>query len=525
MQTSNLISLSAELIFAIGGPLPFADLKQLRLSCRSLSDTISVLVLHSLHIFKEGSRLSEDVALLGSLADNSKTSPICLNAHTITFGYLDPGYSRADAKSSGISQSEYKNATNSIVTGILACKNLRKVRSNIISEDPKWLQSAILTLMQTIPSLRECVLNGGIFTRGFNISNLITLESLSITEISDDPKELVDSVSDLIAASPNLTSLEMVKCKRWSTNYSLHSLLAKISQNPTQGSGGCAIKNLRLEKFLVRFDSVALLHLKSLVSLSIMQQENIHATLLFADSSKIDTMCGSSPALWTALRESGIHLQEIEHDCISDALIEYLESFSGLRKLELKVQYFSQTNLAGALLAKFFSRAFPKHMATLETFSIDSRLENQWRCGPTILQALIECPKLKNIGIAVDFNQLTNPFALDKLDESPEGDIIKQLLDQTITHLPLLETISLHECRSNAPFEKCGIARSRRIEYLNNRIMSVIQKYRAPEGTLYLPRLSLSTPSTSLFGDRLDKKTVKTGSQRDPKYGGRLMYS
>ncbi len=153
--------------------------------------------------------------------------------------------------------------------------------------------------------------------------------------------QMIDAIPHIIAKSPGLFRLRLVSTEPV-TN--LHSVLDLFPVLPP--AFRCSVEQLTLEGnfTLPQPDIVPVIpHLRHLTSLRLL----IHDI---------------SDAFWTALSVESIHVKEISVDIGSDALLDYLCSYSGITMMMLIVD--RGVIEAGAL--KFWNQVLPRHANTMK---------------------------------------------------------------------------------------------------------------------------------------------------------------
>ena len=154
---------------------------------------------------------------------------------------------------------------------------------------------------------------------------LSNLKKFTLTSDSSNHTTIIRTVAGLIGWNqPELTSLTIVDND---DGYAptLQDFLAE-----TSSSVCLKITHLNLSGLFLKLDASALRHLRSLISLTIMD--------IFSPYGETTENQGPellAQKIWSTLRSEKIHLQELVTDDAQPALVEYLTSFSGLRRLRL----------------------------------------------------------------------------------------------------------------------------------------------------------------------------------------------
>ncbi|KAK0466006.1 uncharacterized protein EV420DRAFT_806052 [Desarmillaria tabescens] len=107
-----------------------------------------------------------------------------------------------------------------------------------------------------------------------------------------------------------------------------------------------------------------------------------------SDSSFIPT------EFWTALTQRGILLATLLVHNATEALMEYLESYSGLEVLSLFPEGDAQADA-------FYGRVLQQHVRTLRKVSIEITSRGKWCIGPLALDTLSRCTKLVELNMPI----------------------------------------------------------------------------------------------------------------------------
>ncbi|KAJ7488079.1 hypothetical protein FB451DRAFT_1391030 [Mycena latifolia] len=114
--------------------------------------------------------------------------------------------------------------------------------------------------------------------------------------------------------------------------------------------------------------------------------------------------------VWTALREypdwTPNRLTHIGTEYLTSNLLEYLRSYSGIRKLELRYPPECDDNL----LAAFFRTVLPRHAATLVELAFPAHYESPWSFGPHTVDAVAQLHNLSRLEISVNKDDIAPPI-------------------------------------------------------------------------------------------------------------------
>jgi hypothetical protein len=205
---------------------------------------------------------------------------------------------------------------------------------------------------------------------------LLNLKKFTLTSDSSNRTTVIRTVAGLIGCNqPELTSLTIVDDGYHSDGYkpTFQDYLAE-----TSSSVCLKITHLNLSGLVVKFDASALRHLRSLISLTIVD--------IFSPYDETTEYQGPdffAQKIWSTLQSEKIHLQELVTDDAQPALIEYLTSFSGLRRLRLTwtSSYRTPPWVYNRLAIHFYEQGLPNHISFLESLEVRSSYEGKWCFG------------------------------------------------------------------------------------------------------------------------------------------------
>ncbi|KAJ6576159.1 hypothetical protein DFH09DRAFT_1361730 [Mycena vulgaris] len=151
-----------------------------------------------------------------------------------------------------------------------------------------------------------------------------------------------------------------------------------------------------------------------------------------------------SPKLFDILQQKNIYLTRMFTARVSQALVKYLASYSGLE--ELMIHRTSGDDLA----ADFFARVLPRHKATLSVLSIPGSGAGKWSLGAHNIAALSELRRLQSLEMSVDF--------FERLPSVKN--IVETFLEVAVAQIPALRELFLRGVL-RAHTSGCGNAISR----------------------------------------------------------------
>ncbi|KAK0194823.1 hypothetical protein F5146DRAFT_922911, partial [Armillaria mellea] len=105
---------------------------------------------------------------------------------------------------------------------------------------------------------------------------------------------------------------------------------------------------------------------------------------------------------WSALRIEMIHLRDVSVDMVNDALLEYLESYSGVRSMMLIVRDQEGDDSP----PQFWHNILPKHADTLVDLYVQPEYGGGWCLDNKSLDAIRQCKRLEILRVTVDHETL-----------------------------------------------------------------------------------------------------------------------
>ncbi len=163
----------------------------------------------------------------------------------------------------------------------------------------------------------------------------------------------------------------------------------------------------------MKLDSITLPHLQCLKSLDLtcvvlsprlrgdLGKGHSHDSQKSKQAALDDQVAVSSTtgAIWDALGNSGIHLDDVSITQINASFLTYIESYSGLRKIFLSTSGMDNRVESDQLAARFWSKSLAKHVQTLEVLNVKADRENTWCLGDQSLSSIKKCGSLRSLTI------------------------------------------------------------------------------------------------------------------------------
>ncbi|KAJ7712880.1 hypothetical protein B0H16DRAFT_1899755, partial [Mycena metata] len=173
--------------------------------------------------------------------------------------------------------------------------------------------------------------------------------------------------------------------------------------------------------------------------------------------------------LWETLKQENIRLQILNIPEMTEHVLEYLASYSGLLVLQVGIMY-------DRFGDQFFSDVLPKHVESLLVLRCPGYSEGACSFGPKNITLISEMHQLQVLEMTVteeDMSRRETPVAGD--------DIVWQFLEMT-TMMPDLEEIAILPAVSNMS-ARCGNAAKRHIRTVRLRIGDTIDTFAKERGS------------------------------------------
>ena len=135
----------------------------------------------------------------------------------------------------------------------------------------------------------------------------------------------------------------------------------------------------------------------------------------------------SHEEIWTMIYQAGLQLEEISTHRVCPAFLDYLDSYSGLKKLYLAPDGF-RDSASSNLAASQFYESICKHTQSLEELNICALYEDAWcinnrNRSSGLFSIISTCPNLKELHVKVHSKDLVSEH-----ESSVKVDIIVSLL-------------------------------------------------------------------------------------------------
>jgi hypothetical protein len=505
------------------------DIKSLRLTCAQTGQALATEVLRRITVNINVDTYERELSKLQYLASATKRSPSILAIQGIRqldieslspalnprepWACLDSERDADAAEELEYYEEELKKCLYKALSSLTTVKTVRWVPA---AKDSEWAHTIVMNAIKSFPNLQNLSVELQNCRIEVPFHFFTTLRHISVFCVGEDlhrPAYHTNSFQNLtkmIAQSPLLESIDFTnsynyKRKQVSTR-SLHQLFERYPEESVLPS--LQLKRLSLASCLVSLDDDAVMrHLKHLTSLSLEDLLEPMASPTYSDTdSDSDSVRyhnnkdSSSKAVlekqhrwgssyedtWRAIRNAGLKLEEIYLSTIPLTFLEYIGSYSGLKKLTICTGGFKD-GIASDSAGKNFFKALEKHASSIEELDINAYYEGLWCFGHHNKALLSTFHNLKILNVKVRSSDL--------VPGSEDQDIIKVLIDTVVIHIPQLQSLSASIADSE--FDRhnmCGMDSYFRSSRYNQKIVSRILKYQAPWSCKQLPVLTVNSP-------------------------------
>jgi hypothetical protein len=285
------------------------------------------------------------------------------------------------------------------------------VRWHFGMNDPDWAKTIVMDSLASLPGLEEIRISLVAGSASpLKLSQLKNMRKVRITGFCR--QGMIPGLRTLISNSPRLTHLDL-DGDSYLANSETSTLHEIFDASPPNSP--LALTHLNLRSWCVRLDSKTLLpHLGMLESLTIHCNIDTRqdASLEELDdigrdelSERTRDYCSTNDEIWDILRREQIYLLEVSTDEVSQALLDYLASYSGLKKLTLNFVTYN-TSWSDALGIQFYRNVLLKHVHTLSALEISPAFEGKWCFGQHNIAIVLQCTKLVSLKMSINSDDI-----------------------------------------------------------------------------------------------------------------------
>ncbi|KIK66126.1 hypothetical protein GYMLUDRAFT_239764 [Collybiopsis luxurians FD-317 M1] len=462
-------SLPLELLDLIGNETArLQDRKSLRCTCSLFGIVFRPHVLAEVTLNIHADNLDPGISLLQVLARefNSGSGGVSKLVRTLNIDSLSPAFPSKDStfdiflkrksRSSLFASTAEKNLWLCFEPALKSLRNLNTLRWRWQSRESEWTRDVLLALLST-PSwcrnLKDCTIHNDSNGKIFIPSPLLRrLRVLSITG---------PVIPGIFSTRSPASRLETVRLFRKGPH-----LIPLNTAIPS------TISSLGLDGWTI--DVPKIIH-NNLTSLHLGER------IIYTNSDIVLDPHGhfrretAYDSLWNTLSDKQVHLRSLAVAFkITGALLDYLQSYSGLENLSLMghsipTRRFEEVSLRN----RFFERVLPMHEKTLLKLEIKPKYDDGWCFGPHNIEVFRRCRRLRCLLVGVDSHGLDDdseslvnaedyidlsrhyprmsPFFVNYLGASQNSVMIS-------SSLPDMETVRIHAVGST---DTWGIATNR----------------------------------------------------------------
>lgn len=280
--------------------------------------------------------------------------------------------------------------------------------------DTDWAKTIVMDSLASLPDLEEIRISlGGGSASPLKLAQLKNMRKIRITGFCPEYRQsIIPGLRTLISNSPRLTHLDVDGGSyRANTDTStLHDLFDGLPCITP-----LALTHLNLRSWCVRLDSETLPHLAMLESLTInnnidtRKDGSIEELVDIARDELVERTgdyCSTNDEIWDTLRREGIYLSEVSTDEVSEALLDYLASYSGLKKVTLSFATSPNMTSSDALAIRFYYNVLPKHVGSLSVLDISPIFEGKWCFGKHNIASVRQCTKLVSLKMSINSDDI-----------------------------------------------------------------------------------------------------------------------
>ncbi|THV04299.1 hypothetical protein K435DRAFT_850949 [Dendrothele bispora CBS 962.96] len=175
-------------------------------------------------------------------------------------------------------------------------------------------------------------------------------------------------------------------------------------------------------------------------------------------------------SLFDSLTSNDIRLRSLIFDKVTDAMLDYISSYSGLETLLFTgPNWYSDRPGYDETADRFYGEILPLHQDSLVNLEILPAFEGNWRFG---LEAIRKCTKLRCLGVRMRSVRMYVGSELDlrlleqAVNGEPTPNLVYMLLDMINTNLPGLQTLHIDSAHfsDSSPGSGAGYCRGVRNE-------------------------------------------------------------
>ncbi|KAF8953674.1 hypothetical protein BDZ97DRAFT_1679083, partial [Flammula alnicola] len=505
------------------------DVKQLRLTCKELGELLRPQVFRVLSINVTRNTLEDDVSKLRTLATTNY--PASYGTRILYIRSLSPSYdpsyrgpvwkhvegewiAEAQAEDPPEVARAEEEVKRYLFNAISSLKGVQTVGWITHRKDDENAQKTVMDALKTLPNLRCLHVTIPNCKIPLSLDSISGLREISIVGTSEQYHEdTLDSLAKLVAKTPELISIEISSNWRYSQPINKTQSLHQVFKYYPVNASPLRLRHLGLKVCLVRLDEITMPHLRHLTSLNLTNIEDPNMRPRYAMGEeqeetqilKEQKRYGSSlQDVWKMLTQADVRLEEITVDVVVPSFLDYLSSYSGLKKLNLTPGGFFEGTRSDAMASEFFATPFAKHTRSLQELDIGALYEGSWCFGPHNIFAISNCQNLRKLRMSVISNEPRLQISVKKL-----------FLDTVAISMPQLESLQIIDANlEQLRGAFCGNPAMAHFSHATRIMTASVNRYRAPPSCIRLPALTISSgrsfiPTSTFVGNAGDMDAEK----------------
>ncbi|KAF8968535.1 hypothetical protein BDZ97DRAFT_1755206 [Flammula alnicola] len=542
----HLLSLAPELIQTIGSILCSDDIKHLRLACKQLSEILESVILDKITFNINKSTLPASISQIRSLAAGRSPGASRTTSH-LTLVCFAPRYDPQDESywdgemvenpkpldTPEVLEAE-RRMKKYLFDAVVSLKNVSTVRWHTHCKDDEWVQNTIMKALRSLPKLQNLSIGLTFLKIALPLQRLQTLREITITDKNcssgEGPNyETYSNLGKLIARNSFITSIHIERqdydSQHTDPSASFHHLFWCYPKD----AAPLRLRRLVLRRMLIKLDNITLPHLRHLTALDVSSmlepyEPDPHPSdsdSPFSTESRTEEellekqrAVGSNISdIWDTLMVFGIYLEEITLTKITPSFLEYLECYSGLKKLTFTSSGFNNATKSDKCATRFFGTPLTKHVRTLEKLNINAEFEGLWCFGDHNMAVIMQCHALRVLGIRIFGEGLQNKKSPTGAEEE---NAVVLLIDNVSCYLPFLEHLTISPSTPEMfRGDWCGTSSAAYCSCVQAAIVEQLGTYSAPPACRRLPKVSVNNP-WSAEGFTFLPERVNGGSGLEP---------
>ena len=275
--------------------------------------------------------------------------------------------------------------------------------------DGEWPHTAVVDALKLLPSLQRLYIASTTCQIEIPFHLFTALQHIDVQCVNEESyhsvyhRKTFENIVKMISESPLLQSI------RLSNNYdysgratrSLHHLLECYPETTPP----LRLKDLSLINYYVRLDDETVMrHLKHLTSLSlegILEPPSHDSDSIQKDILEKQTRWGSTcEQIWTTISNTNLRLEAINLDTTPLAFLEYIASYSGLKKLKISTRGYRDRATSDNGANKFYE-TLGNHAYSIEELDVRACFEGLWCFGHHNLALFSTLQHLRTLSVTV----------------------------------------------------------------------------------------------------------------------------